>query len=293
MINNKIKILSKALFIPLVLFFACHDSNHKVEDFAILDSEFIWRPDKTPMISAHRGGPSPGFPENCLETFQHTIDHVPAMIECDINISSDGELVLMHDDKIDRTTNGSGFVDELRLENIKSFTLVDGDGNDTSFKVPTLKEALLWAKGKAILSLDVKRGVPFKKVIELVEKYNAEAYVTIIVYTAKSAKEVFKLNPELKLSATIRNKDEYNRLNNAGIPDSNLIAFTGLRRLPKTHYEMLHNKGILCILGAIGNLDRRAERRGDDLYVQLVNSGVDIIATDRPKAVARALKLIK
>ena len=254
---------------------------------------FKWKPDRSPLVSAHRGGPYPGFPENCLETFENTLSYTKALIECDVNTSKDGQLVLMHDDKVNRTTNGTGYVDGMTLADLKKLYLKDNEGNLTGFKIPTLKEVLVWAKEKAALvSIDVKKGVDFAKVIRLIEETGTEGHVTIIVYTVSNALRVFQLNPSLMISITIRNEEEFLRVKRAGIPAKNVIAFTGVRLLDGSHYKMLHEEGIYCILGTFGNLDRRAVRRGGDIYKDLINRGVDILATDRPKEAAMALGII-
>lgn len=254
---------------------------------------FKWTPDRSPLISAHRGGAYPGFPENCIETFENTLSYTNALIECDINVTKDGQLVLMHDDKVDRTTDGTGYVDGLTLDELKEMKLRDNEGNISGFTVPTLKEVLEWAKAKpALVSLDVKKGVDLEKVIRLIEELGAEDNVTVIVYNAENAEKVYALNPSLMISITIRNKDEFLRIKEAGIPAENVIAFTGVRLLEESHYKMLHREGIFCILGTIGNLDRRAVKRGDDIYSELVERGVDILATDRPIEAARALNIL-
>lgn len=254
---------------------------------------FKWEPGLGSMISAHRGGPYPGFPENCIETFDNTLSYTKALIEFDVNTTKDGHLVLMHDDKVDRTTNGTGYVDGMTLAEIKNLRLKDNEGKITDFNVPTLAEVLQWAKEKgALVSVDVKRGVDFEKVIRLIEQTGAESHVSIIVYTVENAVKVHRLNPSLMISITIRNKDEFERVKKAGIPGKNIIAFTGIRLLARDHYKMLHDQGIFCILGTFGNLDRRAVIRGDHLYRDLIDKGVDIIATDRPKEAADALGIL-
>lgn len=254
---------------------------------------FKWGPNRGPLISAHRGGAYPGFPENCLETFENTLSYTKALIECDISITKDRQLVLMHDDKVDRTTNGSGYVDELTLEALKKMKLKDNEGNVSGFRIPSLKEVLEWAKAAgAIVSLDVKRGVDFEKVIRLIEEIGAEGHVTIIVYNVANAAKVYQLNPSLMISVTIRNEDEFLRVKRAGIPTENLIAFTGVRPLDERHYKMLHDEGIFCILGTFGNLDRRALKRGGGVYRDLIKRGVDILATDRPVEAARAVGVL-
>ena len=93
------------------------------------------------VISAHRGGPAAGYPENALETFEHTASRMPALLEIDIQRSSDGVLVLMHDETLDRTSTGEGPVAEQPFEALQALRLVDNDGAETAFQIPTLEEA--------------------------------------------------------------------------------------------------------------------------------------------------------
>lgn len=119
-----------------------------------------------PLISAHRGGPSKGFPENALETFENNFRQQPLIIECDVRTTQDGVLVLLHDETLDRTTTGSGKLQEIEFSALKKLKLKDPEGNITSYRIPTLDEALQWGAGKVIFTLDVKRDVSYAAVIE-------------------------------------------------------------------------------------------------------------------------------
>ncbi|NVJ87576.1 MAG: glycerophosphodiester phosphodiesterase family protein [Algoriphagus sp.] len=251
---------------------------------------YSWTADRIPMVSAHRGGPYPGFPENAIETFENILTYTPSIIELDVAMTRDSVLILMHDDELDRTTNGTGKVNEVTFEYIQSLFLEDNEGKLTEFKVPTLKEALLWSKGKALLTVDIKRSVPFEKVIEEVRETESEAYAALISYTFPAAKKLHSLAPELMLSVTIRNEDEIQRLEETGIPWNRVIAFTGVAERTPSFNQALHQKGVFTILGTMGNLDRSAEARGDEIYVSFVQHGADILATDRPIEAARALQ---
>ncbi|MAN86915.1 MAG: glycerophosphodiester phosphodiesterase [Algoriphagus sp.] len=251
---------------------------------------YSWTSDRIPMVSAHRGGPYPGFPENAIETFENVLKHTPAIIELDVAMTRDSVLVLMHDDDLDRTTNGTGKVNEVTFEYIEGLFLEDMDGNLTEFRVPTLEEALVWAKGKAPLTVDIKRSVPFEKVIETVRKTESEAYAALISYTFPAAKKLHMLAPDLMLSVTIRNENEIKRLEETDIPWDRVIAFTGVTERSKEFNQALHLKGVFTILGVIGNLDRRAEARGDEIYASFIQNGADILATDRPIEAAQIIK---
>lgn len=248
-----------------------------------------------PLISAHRGGRDiAGYPENSIEVFQHVVDAIPAMIECDISMSSDGVLLMMHDNTLDRTTNGTGKVSEKTWAEMENLQLVDDFGTQTDFEIPLLEEVLQWAKGKAILSLDVKRGVPFKNVVDLVEETSMEDHVVIITYNVNDALSVHRLNEKLMISVSIRNEEEWLRMKTSGIPLDRMVAFTGTRLSEKSLYKTLQDQGIPTILGTLGNLDKQAAAQGDQkTYARFLDLGIDILATDRPLEAGRITEAYK
>ncbi len=254
-----------------------------------LQAFFSWDEDRIPVLSAHRGGPYPGYPENCIETFVNILDHYPSTLEVDVSITKDSVLILMHDWNLKRTTTGEGSVTETNYADIESLFLEDNNGIKTEFRIPTLQEALIWAKGKTVLNLDIKRGVPFKKVVELVHETDTKANVLIIVYSIEDGVKVNKLDPDLMLSLSIRNEDEMQRAIDAGIPMNRVTAFTGTRLQKKKLYRMLHDEKVFVNCGTLGNLDKKAEAKGDHLYKRWEKMGIDIFATDRPLEVGKVL----
>ena len=253
---------------------------------------YTWTSDRIPMVSAHRGGPYPGFPENAIETFANVVKYTPTIIELDVAMTKDGVLVLMHDDKLDRTTTGKGLVSDATYEEIQTLFLKDEDGNVTDFKVPTFEEALIWSKGKALLTVDIKQSVPYEKIIEAVRETESEAHAALITYSFAAAKKLHSMAPELMLSVTIRNEEEIERFEETGIPWTRVIAFTGVTERPQEFNRALHEKGVFTILGVLGNLDKSAIARGDQLYTSFVQKGADILATDRPIEAAAAIKTL-
>jgi glycerophosphoryl diester phosphodiesterase len=253
---------------------------------------FTWTPDRIPMVSAHRGGPYPGYPENSIEAFEHVLNHTPAITEFDVAITKDSVLVLMHDNTLDRTTTGSGNVMDHTFMEIQELFLLDKEGDQTEFRVPTLDDALEWGRGKTVFTVDIKREVPFEMVVEAIQKHQAHSYAAVITYNLEAAKKVHQLDPDLMLSLTIRNEEELERLEDSGIPVENWIAFTGTSERPEGFNRQLHDKGVFTILGVIGNLDRRAEARGDVTYLPYIKKGADILATDRPIEAAKALNTL-
>lgn len=237
---------------------------------------------RVPLISAHRGGPQKGFPENALETFQHSILAHPLIIECDIALSKDSFLVLMHDNRLDRTSTGTGAIGDYTWKELQQFKLEDTEGDSTSFRIPLLEDVLRWGKGNVIFTLDVKRGVPYAKVVEAVRRTKSESCSVIITYSADQAAEVHRLAPDLMISASIQKPEDLVRLNEMGVPANRLIAFVGTREADSTLYRFLHERKILCIVGTMGNLDKQAMARGEQVYYGLIHRGADILSTDRP-----------
>jgi len=250
---------------------------------------FTWTADRKPMVSAHRGGPYAGFPENAIETFENVLAYTPAIIEFDVELTKDSVLILMHDNTLDRTTNGSGKVSDHTWDEIRQLNLKDPEGNLTNYRVPSLIEALVWSRDKTILTVDVKKSVPFERVVKEIEATGTVPNAAVITYNFEDAKKVHELNQDLMLSVTIRNKEEIQRMEETGIPWDNVIAFTGLSERSPEFNDELHKKGVFTILGVLGNLDQKAAARGDQLYIKFVKNGADILATDRPIEVGKVL----
>lgn len=244
-----------------------------------------------PMVSVHRGGGElPGYPENCLESFAHFARQMPCIIECDIVMSQDSVLYMMHDNTLDRTTTGTGKTSERDWAYLQSLYIKDNFGTISPYRIPSLDQALLWGKNKVLFTLDVKRGTPFGKVIESVRRAKAENYAVIITYNATDALKVHELHPDVMISVTIMKPEDYERLHDLGIPDRNMVAFIGVNEPDKALIEFLHAKEIPVILGVLGNLDKKAAARGNNVYKNYIDLGVDILSTDRPEAVYSVIK---
>ncbi len=239
-----------------------------------------------PMVSVHRGGGElPGYPENCLESFAYFARQMPSIIECDIAMSRDSVLYMMHDNTLDRTTTGSGKTSQRDWAYLESLYIKDNFGTVSPYRIPTLDQVLVWGKNKVLFTLDVKRGTPFEKVIESVRRTKAENYSVIITYNATDARKVYDLHPGLMISVGIMKPEDYHRLHELGIPDRNMVAFIGVNEPDKALIDFLHAKGIPVILGVLGNLDKKAAARGNNVYKNYIDLGVDILSTDRPEAV--------
>ena len=259
---------------------------HSIED---LYAFLTYNEQSYPLISAHRGGPDVGFPENALETFDRVARAMPAIIECDIRLSKDSVLVLLHDEQLDRTTNGTGRVGKFTYAELQELQLKDSEGNLTDFRIPTLEEALLWGKGRVIFTLDVKKDVPYQLLSEIIHKTGAEAYSVVITYNTNQAVALHKVAPDLMISVSVKSARDLTQLVSSNIPDNRLVAFVGLSQPDSSLVKTLHDHGIKIILGTIGNLDKQAAARGYQVYAEYIENGADILSTDRPFEAYKAL----
>jgi glycerophosphoryl diester phosphodiesterase len=108
------------------------------------------RVDGSPLVGGHRGNPAEQ-PENTLASFRSAIDVGVDMIECDVHLSSDGQLVVIHDHTLERTTNGSGLVRQHTLAELRE---LDAGGGE---RLPVLAEVCELARGAGVgLCVEIK-----------------------------------------------------------------------------------------------------------------------------------------
>jgi glycerophosphoryl diester phosphodiesterase len=120
-------------------------------------------------------------------------------------------VVVLHDETVDRTTDGSGRVDELLLEDIKKFDA--GSWKDVRFAgepIPTLEEVLEKYRGRAHLHIELKEGHPglAERVAKLVQEHQAEGSATIISFASDMLKKVGELAPSLPRGWLVRHLDD-------------------------------------------------------------------------------------
>lgn len=273
----------RAFFISLLIFGSLVTSaqNHiTFQSVNDIHDFFSWKPKQYPLISAHRGGPMPGFPENSLEAIQNAILYDRMVTEFDVSLTKDSILVLMHDDRLERTTTGTGLIKDFTFQELQKLSLKDPEGKITQFKIPRFSDVLSWAKGKVLMTVDVKRGVPFEMVVKEIEQAKAEPSAIVITYNVEQAALVHRLNPSLMISVSASKVEDVVRLNSAGVPYDRMVAFVGTSVPDLSFYKYLQSKRIVSILGTMGNLDKSAEANPDKrLYAQYLKDGANILST--------------
>ena len=264
----------------------------RIEDSHELRQFFLYTGQDIPLISAHRGGASKGYPENCIATFENTLRYTPAFFEVDPRLTKDKVIILMHDETLDRTTTGKGKVADYTWAELKPLKLKDPAGNVTAYGIPTLEEAIEWSRGKTILNLD-KKDVPLAMLAQKLREYQAEANVMLTVHNAKKAKFYYEENNNRMFSAFIKNRQELAEYEQAGIPWSHIMAYVGPTNKPETQelYDLLHARGVMCMISAAPSYDKLADAQArQSAYQETIKAGANVIESDLPVEVAKALQ---
>ncbi|USK36680.1 hypothetical protein LIT25_26460 (plasmid) [Bacillus sp. F19] len=185
------------------------------------------------MITAHRGQHRE-YPENSLGAIKEAIKDGAEIVEIDVMLTADGVPVLMHDTTVDRTTNGTGKVSDFTLAEIKELRLKEGFGGQTAkltdYTVPTLEEAMLAVKNRAIVNLD--KGWPIR-----------EQMYDVLVKTDTVDHGLFKGSPNVAEAAEFMAKDPeilYMHIINDGTPNTADTVDTFPGRQPVA-YEVIFN----------------------------------------------------
>jgi len=238
------------------------------------------------LVSANRGGPAPGYPENAIATFEHALQAGPVLVECDVRLSRDGVPMLLHDATLDRTTTGTGRASDSTTAALRRLSLRDPYGAVTEHHIPTLDEALAWAKGRTVLELDVQ-DVPAERVVAAVRSAGAETRVVVIVDDLDELLRYHRLAPGLVLSAShdadgrsVASRAEAEALLGSGVDASRLLVVAGAGAYDRDAVAYLGARGVRAIVGTLGEIDHRARAEGATAYCPLIADGVDVIATD-------------
>jgi len=246
---------------------------------------FRYAPDKELIFSAHRGGMMPGFPENCIASFENTLSRLPVYFEIDPRLTKDGVLVLMHDDTLDRATTGKGKVSDHTYAELQKFFLKDRQGNVTTHKIPTLDEVLEWGAGKCVFDLDNKK-VPLQLYSDNLKGKWAK-YHNIILY-ARSVKECqfyHERNPDVMFVLGIPDMKRYEEFRASGVPWSRLIAHVGKTMAPEQQavYDLLRGQGVMCMIAIAPGADKIEPKEARiEAYKKEISRNPDIIETDYP-----------
>lgn len=248
------------------------------------------------LVVSHRGDWRYA-PENSLEAVKRCIDLGVDIVEIDVRMTKDGHLIAMHDETVDRTTNGTGKVSDLTLDEIKKLRLKNGCGvRGSQFQIPTLEEIMLVAKDNILINLDKTENETVR-----------EAY-TVLKKTGTVNHAIFKAN-----NSSIDMREKYGALMDSIIfmpklwyknedvaahmigyeEDINPFIYETLfdKESARTFQLLpqLEKQGdtflAICLWDALcaGRTDEKAILDGpESTYGWLIDQGADGIMTDRP-----------
>lgn len=183
--------------------------------------------DHKPMIMAHQGGEGER-PSNTMLAFQEAVHAGADVIDTDMQMTKDGVLVLIHDEAVDRTTNGKGYVRDLRLSELKkldaayNFTTDQGKTfpyRGTGVTVPTVEETFQ-AFPNLRIGIEIKPTSPLsisRDFCDLIRRYHMEQNVLVSSFFQDTMDEFRKSCPEVATSATLSEVLQFMRWNTVGM----------------------------------------------------------------------------
>lgn len=272
----------------------------KINSIEDLQNYFKYSPDRDIIISGHRGGMMPGYPENCIESCEKTLSLMPTFFEIDFSFTADSIPVLMHDLTIDRTSTGKGKVSDYTYAQLQEFNLVDRDKKVTPYKIPTLKQMLEWGKDKVVFNFDNKyintKGVPDSVKRAALEYYARQLspggdwadYHNIMLSVRSLDEALFYWNKGLRnvmFCVEISKPEHYEAYDASPIPWKYIMAYirTAVNPDMQKIYDKLHSKGVMTMTSITASSDK-IKNNGDRrvAYHRDLLSEPDIIETDYP-----------
>jgi glycerophosphoryl diester phosphodiesterase len=245
----------------------------------------MWTNLKYPVVFGHRGDKA-FAPENTLSSFKQAADKGADGIEFDVKLSSDGEVIVLHDKTVDRTTNGHGFASRLSLSALRSLDAgVQFPGKFPGERIPTLKEVFETVGERVYMNIELTNYyTPFDllvlKVVELIKKHGMEKRVLFSSYFPLNLAKARRLLPEVPRG---------------------LLAFPGLMGLWSRNFGWRGEYTSLNpnLIDVNSGLVDRIHKAGKQVYTWTINSeedikrmigwGVDGIITDNPELALRLL----
>ncbi|WCE05028.1 glycerophosphodiester phosphodiesterase family protein [Pseudoxanthomonas sp. JBR18] len=249
-----------------------------------------------PLIVAHRGRASADQPENSLAQMQQ-VAGLKVAVEMDLASSRDGVLYLLHDDTLDRTTDGHGPIGAQDSTALDALHLKDGKGQVTAQSLPRLTQVLDWAAGvpDVLLMLDLK-GTPVSKVAPLLQARQLAGRTILLTFDRPHAIEALRHANGAMVSVLVNTGSDiayYQRIA-AGRP----LAMYVPQGAKSSRYADAHDAGAVVISDvnqdALTGTDILADQVAKDgcrAYLDYVGKyHIDALVTNRPTCAAEPLK---
>jgi len=216
------------------------------------------------FVVGHRGAAGV-LPENTIKGFEYAISLGVTYVECDVHLTSDKQLVVMHDATVDRTTNGTGKIEDLSFETIRSLDAGEGA------QVPTLDEVLAVTKGNVTLLCELKGEGVEQAAVDVVKRQGMDTEVMFSSFYMDRIQRVKQIDNTLSIRAIMASpsKEDIQNAIHLGI-----VGFdVHYRNLTLQMIEDAHAAGVNIIAW---NPDTWAEQKA------MIGLGVDGVSSDRP-----------
>jgi len=219
------------------------------------------------QIIGHRG--ARGLePENTMRSFRKALELGVDYIECDVHMTKDGHIVLMHDHTVDRTTNASGPVNSFTFDEIRKLDAGEGE------IIPTLQQLLDLARGKAELHIELKDETATEPTVRLVEKNGMEAEVFLTSGNTGTLKRVRELNASIA-TEHIFGEPPDDAIDRALSVGAKRVS-CHISHLTSQFVRKAHENGLQVIAWPPNTVEEARKA---------IECGVDLICTDRPDIV--------
>jgi len=236
------------------------------------------------LCVAHRGG-SAYAPENTVAAFENAVKMGVDYIELDVHLTKDGYPVVIHDDSLERTTDGTGKVKDKTLDELKE--LDAGSWFSDEFKgekLPTLEEAMDFVKGRAGLFIEIKSGNDLcdgieEKIVELIREKDMVREVIVISFNYDRIKNINELDPEIATGFLYGGNvpDVCEMALNAGVD----YISPSWQAVTEDIIKEAHSNNIGVSLWTINE---------PDIMKKFIDLGVDAITTDKPDLLLKELE---
>ncbi|PWU24903.1 MAG: glycerophosphodiester phosphodiesterase [Candidatus Rokuibacteriota bacterium] len=238
------------------------------------------------LYAAHRGG-ALLWPENSVLAFKNAIALGADFIELDVHLSKDGEVVVIHDPTVDRTTTGRGRVRAYTLAELGTMRLKDRAGSARDERIPTLDEvAGIAAASQRRMLLEIKpdeRGQRYpgieEKVLAILDRHGVASSTVVMAFESETWRRVLDLRPDVAAGA-LYSQRTLRAAGSTGARELSEAASAGVRFVGLQH----------TVVGA--DAVRAARNAGVMLGVWTVNEAnplrrfieqqVGVVITDRP-----------
>lgn len=204
----------------------------------LLTETIAWQnkvnPRKCVYVVAHRANTKASIaakvPENSIRNIEMAIEAGVDMVELDVRVTKDGELVLMHDETVNRTTTGSGKVSDFTLSQLRTLDMKRDNTVSSGVKVPTLLQALMACKDKVYVNLDMSgKGIPVGKCISIIRQAGMEGQVMMYL-NQDEINQAYAMGPELLFHPFIHDLsglDAYRSISGARLVQYNYEYYMG------------------------------------------------------------------